>query len=145
MIFDLADPMRPRRTQSLPTGVVGSISLRRLIEQLRAAGEFKPTERITHVEIDEVGTIHFRVERCEVAEGAAPERPWLPISGAPMDGTPFEVRHHTMMRFMPYRPSSEQARRGQAGRWQEAGEYGGWRNTEYRPVEFRALASGGQT
>jgi hypothetical protein len=32
------------------------------------------------------------------------------------------------MRFLPYKPNSEQARRGIAGRWQAMNEFGAWQN-----------------
>jgi hypothetical protein len=37
---------------------------------------------------------------------------------------------HTF-RWHPYKPASEQYRRGKRGRWQEANEYGGWDNTRW--------------
>lgn len=53
---------------------------------------------------------------------------WSPIETAPKDGTPFYARHQSPYRFQPYKPSSEQYRRGQRGRWQTMNEYGGWEN-----------------
>ena len=46
----------------------------------------------------------------------------------PMDGTPFYALVRVPMRWLPYKPNSEQWKRGIAGRWQEMGEYGGWEN-----------------
>lgn len=34
------------------------------------------------------------------------------------------------VRWHPYKPNSQQAKRGIKGRWQEMGEYGGWHNCE---------------
>jgi hypothetical protein len=47
--------------EELPSGTMGQIGWRRLLEQLRAAGEFKQNERVTHVEVTPLG-IRYRVE-----------------------------------------------------------------------------------
>lgn len=53
-----------KRVAEAPSGTYGQISFTRLVEQLRAAGEFKPGETITHLRIDaENGFIGYRVER----------------------------------------------------------------------------------
>jgi hypothetical protein len=49
----------------MPTGLVGQISLARLIRQLATAGEFQKGERVTHVAIFSDGTIQFRLEEQE--------------------------------------------------------------------------------
>ena len=51
-----------------------------------------------------------------------------PLSEAPRNGTIILVHQTVPMRFLPYKPNSQQARGGTAGRWQEMNEYGGWDN-----------------
>lgn len=51
-----------------------------------------------------------------------------PIETAPADGTPILVHGTETCRFQPYKPASDQARRGIRGRWQKLNEYGGWDN-----------------
>ena len=46
----------------------------------------------------------------------------------PQDGTPIVMRVESVFRFLPYKPNSQQAKRGEKGRWQEMNEYGGWEN-----------------
>jgi len=46
----------------------------------------------------------------------------------PMDGTVIYRRVWSVYRFQPYKPSSQQARRGEKGRWQTMNEYGAWEN-----------------
>lgn len=46
----------------------------------------------------------------------------------PMDGTPFYALVRLPMRYLPYKPNSEQRRRGIKGRWQAMNDYGGWEN-----------------
>lgn len=49
----------------------------------------------------------------------------------PMNGTPICVRAVSTYRYQPYKPNSEQRKRGINGRWQEVrSEYGGWINCE---------------
>ena len=57
---------------------------------------------------------------------------WKPFSAAPKDGTPINVRvtYVQTMRFQPYKPNSEQSKRGKRGRWQAANEHGGWDNCD---------------
>jgi hypothetical protein len=49
----------------------------------------------------------------------------------PMDGTPIYIRVIQPFRFLPYKPNSQQAKRGETGRWQMMDEYGGWQNTPH--------------
>jgi hypothetical protein len=49
---------------------------------------------------------------------------WQPAETAPKDGTIFYVG--TAVKWKPYKPNSEQARRGIKGRWMESNGYGGW-------------------
>jgi hypothetical protein len=46
----------------------------------------------------------------------------------PKDGTVIYRRVISVYRFQPYKLNSQQAKRGQKGRWQEMNEYGGWDN-----------------
>ncbi len=46
----------------------------------------------------------------------------------PRDGAPFLGMDIYTMRWTPYSKKSEQYKRGIAGRWQRAGEHGGWEN-----------------
>lgn len=57
--FDAA--AREVKDGQMPTGVVGFMSFTRLIETLERAGEVKPTERVTHIEITERG-LNIRYE-----------------------------------------------------------------------------------
>jgi len=50
------------------------------------------------------------------------------LEDAPRDGSPVKVRVVKTLRFLPYKPNSEQRRRGIEGRWQELNEHGGWDN-----------------
>lgn len=46
-----------------PGGTYGQISFRRLVEQLKRAGEIQQNETVTHLEIDmERGLVRYRVE-----------------------------------------------------------------------------------
>lgn len=59
IVIDLA---ARQYTDALPGGAVGQVSFARLGEVLRAAGELKPTEALTHLQIDVArGTIIYRV------------------------------------------------------------------------------------
>lgn len=58
MVYDVA--LR-RRVADRPGGVVGFISFSRLIEQLKKAGEFSPTETVTQLEVTD-GGINFYVK-----------------------------------------------------------------------------------
>ena len=53
--------------------------------------------------------------------------PWRK-DAPPMDGTPIYMRVIQPYRFLPYKPNSQQAKRGEKGRWQMMNEYGGWDN-----------------
>lgn len=46
----------------------------------------------------------------------------------PEDGTAIQMRTIQLLRFKPYKPTSQQARAGLKGRWQQMNEYGGWDN-----------------
>lgn len=47
----------------VPAGAANQISFTRLVEQLRRAGEIRPGEEVTHLEIrPDWGTIVYRVE-----------------------------------------------------------------------------------
>lgn len=59
----------------------------------------------------------------------------------PMDGTPICVRAVSTYRYQPYKPTSEQRKRGIKGRWQEMSEYGGWQNCEAPAGDGWMLAS----
>ena len=52
-----------KEVSQMPGGVVGQISLRRMIAELRRVGEFGEAETITHLEFDLAeGVIKYRVE-----------------------------------------------------------------------------------
>lgn len=55
------------------------------------------------------------------------------MGDAPRDGSPVAVV--SVVRWNAYKPRSEQARRGLAGRWQEFDGYG-WRNCTNEPEEW---------
>ncbi|MGY5811024.1 hypothetical protein ACXHXG_25410 [Rhizobium sp. LEGMi198b] len=46
----------------------------------------------------------------------------------PEDGTVIYRRIIQPYRFLPYKPNSEEAKRGKRGRWQVMDEAGGWDN-----------------
>lgn len=46
----------------------------------------------------------------------------------PQDGSEIYVRWVELVRFHPYKPTSQEAKRGKKGRWQRMNEYGGWEN-----------------
>lgn len=46
----------------------------------------------------------------------------------PEDGSEIHMRTIQYLRFKPYKPSSQQARAGIKGRWQQMNEWGGWDN-----------------
>lgn len=65
MIIDLEGRVE---VANMPSGVVGQISFGRLVRQLRAAGEIKPDETITHLRISvRDGVIEYRIEKIEAA------------------------------------------------------------------------------
>lgn len=47
----------------------------------------------------------------------------------PKDGTPVYIRTIQPYRFLPYKPQSQQAKRGEKGRWQVMNDFGGWENS----------------
>lgn len=53
---------------------------------------------------------------------------WQSIETCPRDGTTVYLRVIQPYRFLPYKPNSQQAKRGDKGRWQMMNEYGGWEN-----------------
>lgn len=55
--------MKSRKVMStMPGGVIGQISFRRLMDQLSVAGEFKNGEIVTHLEVDlDSGILRYRV------------------------------------------------------------------------------------
>lgn len=71
---------------------------------------------------------HGEAVHQEIGNGA-----WQPQHTMPRDGTAFYARHQSPFRFQPYKPTSEQARRGIKGRWQTMNEFGGWDNC-HEPV-----------
>lgn len=65
---------------------------------------------------------------------------WKELKDAPMDGTVIYIRTTQPFRFMPYKPNSQQAKRGEKGRWQMMNEFGGWDNchplgNEWKPAQ----------
>lgn len=46
----------------------------------------------------------------------------------PLDGTVIYRRVIQPYRFQPYKANSQQAKRGEKGRWQMMNEHGGWEN-----------------
>lgn len=50
------------------------------------------------------------------------------VDEMPRDGRAFYVRAVQVVRFRHYKPGSQQAKRGDIGRWQQMNEYGGWEN-----------------
>lgn len=60
MIVDLTKGLE---VAVMPTGVMGQISFRRLIDDLKRTGEIAQSETVTHVDIDvKRGLIRYRVE-----------------------------------------------------------------------------------
>lgn len=64
MFYDLE---KHERCWILPLGSFGAISYERLAELISAAGEIRPDERITHLQIRN-DALHFRVERSACLE-----------------------------------------------------------------------------
>lgn len=53
---------------------------------------------------------------------------------APPQGRVFYARQHVLMKWTPYKPTSQEFKRGKLGRWQERRPYGlGWQNAEHPP------------
>lgn len=72
---------------------------------------------------------------------------WQSINSAPKDGTPIDIRAVSTFRFQPYKPNSDQRRKGILGRWQTVTEYGGWNNCsepqgEWRPNDGKVYTAG---
>lgn len=60
LVYDVATQ---RAVASRLGGVVGHISFPRLLEQLRAAGEFKPEESVTQIEVTDSGiNFYLKIE-----------------------------------------------------------------------------------
>ena len=64
---------------------------------------------------------------------------WLPLDSAPKDGTYIHVQQQATYRWLPYKQTSQEFKRGKKGRWQRYTGYGfdnadlvgsGWRNAE---------------
>lgn len=53
------------------------------------------------------------------------DSPLRPIADAPKDGT--VIYTVVAVKWIPYKPTSQQAKRGIKGRWMESNGYGGWR------------------
>lgn len=53
------------------------------------------------------------------------------VGHIPQDGTPIYIQTVQPYRFMPYKPNSQQFKRGEKGRWQMMNEYGGWDNCSH--------------
>jgi hypothetical protein len=64
--------------------------------------------------------------------------PWKLFKTAPKDGRQFYVRESYLIPFKwkPYKPNSQQFKRGIKGRWQQMNEYGGWDNATRTPDEW---------
>lgn len=73
-----------------------------------------------------IAALTARAERAE-AERDAAVGDWR-TDNPPQDGTPIYRRVIQPYRFLPYKPNSSQAKRGEKGRWQMMNEYGGWEN-----------------
>lgn len=53
-------------TENAPGGIWGGLSFNRLVKMLRAAGELRETETLTHLRIDvERGWVDYRVDKRE--------------------------------------------------------------------------------
>lgn len=61
----------------------------------------------------------------------------------PEDGSTIAMRTVQYLRFKPYKPTSQQARAGIKGRWQQMNEWGGWENCP-RPLglEWQPFSEG---
>lgn len=69
---------------------------------------------------------------------------WEKIEAAPRDGTAFkvEIRTEEIVRWHPYKPTSEQFRKGTKGRWQRINDHGGWENYELDATHFTHIPKG---
>ena len=65
----------------------------------------------------------------DVAGGGTGVSPSPVNSGQPpRDGKTYVLQYAVPVRWKPYKPGSQQAKMGIAGRWQKMSEYGGWDN-----------------
>ena len=56
-------------------------------------------------------------------------------NGQPPKDRVFYARHHVALKWTPYKPNSQEVKRGKMGRWQELRPYGiGWQNSEIQPA-----------
>ena len=70
----------------------------------------------------------------DVSEGAVALAKAKLQQGQPPKNRVFYARHHTAIKWTPYRPNSQEVKRGKMGRWQELRPFGiGWQNTEVVP------------
>ncbi|WP_394662904.1 hypothetical protein [uncultured Sphingomonas sp.] len=70
----------------------------------------------------------------DVSEGAVALAQAELQQGQPPKDRVFYARHHTAIKWTPYRPNSQEVKRGKMGRWQELRPFGiGWQNTEVTP------------
>ena len=70
----------------------------------------------------------------DVSEGAVALAKAELQQGQPPKDRVFYARHHTAIKWTPYRPNSQEVKRGKMGRWQELRPFGiGWQNTEVVP------------
>ena len=60
-------------------------------------------------------------------------------------GEVYFVTIHVPIRWLPYKPTSQEVKRGKLGRWQKMNEYGGWENitlpTDWQWSEYERAAS----
>ena len=52
---------------------------------------------------------------------------------------PYEVvtvTEKNLYRWNPYKPNSQQFKKGIKGRWQKLNEYGGWDNAKVEPINW---------
>lgn len=69
----------------------------------------------------------------EVESAYALARAPLQSSQPPKDRV-FYARHHVALKWAPYKPNSQEVKRGKMGRWQELRPYGiGWQNSDVTP------------
>ena len=66
-------------------------------------------------------------------EGPLPQFEQRPITDAQRTGRIITVP--MSVRWLPYKPSSQQFKAGIKGRWQVANDYG-WENADFTPTEY---------